>query len=129
MHALAISYSQAGRRQEALQLTETVGAAQKRTLGEEHPETLRTMHNLANSYSEAGRRQEALQLTSATWACLASSARLRRSSQTVSVIGKQAWIFGGELVPRKPIDAQFDVVELSDGMRYPHHSQSYCASY
>ncbi|KIM95717.1 hypothetical protein OIDMADRAFT_133514, partial [Oidiodendron maius Zn] len=48
--------------QEALQLIETVVVARKWTLGEEHPDTLRSMHNLANRYSNAGRRQEALQL-------------------------------------------------------------------
>jgi hypothetical protein len=46
MHALAISYSEVGRRQEALQLLETVVAAHKRTLGEEHPDTLHSVQNL-----------------------------------------------------------------------------------
>jgi hypothetical protein len=63
MHNLASSYGEAGRRQEALQLTETVVAARKRTLGEEHPDTLSSMNNLAISYGQAGRRLEALQLT------------------------------------------------------------------
>jgi hypothetical protein len=62
MHNLAIHYSEVGRRQEALQLTEAVVEARKRTLGGEHPDTLQSMHALANRYSEAGRRQEALQL-------------------------------------------------------------------
>jgi hypothetical protein len=44
-------------------LTETVVAVLKRTLGEEHPDTLGSMHNLALIYSEVGRWQEALQLT------------------------------------------------------------------
>ena len=35
-----------GRRQEALQLTEQVVEANKRTLGEEHPDTLGSMHTL-----------------------------------------------------------------------------------
>jgi hypothetical protein len=47
MHALALRYSDAGRRQEALPLIETVVASHKRTLGEEHPDTLASMHNLA----------------------------------------------------------------------------------
>jgi len=58
----ALVYSEVGRRQEALQLTERVVEARKRTLGEEHPDTLSSMHNLAIRYSEVGRRQEALQL-------------------------------------------------------------------
>jgi Tetratricopeptide repeat len=35
----------------------------KRTLGDEHPNTLGSMNNLASFYSDVGRRQEALQLT------------------------------------------------------------------
>jgi hypothetical protein len=56
----ALAYSEAGRQREALQLRETVVAARKRTLGEEHPDTLSSMHTLAGSYSEAGRLLEAL---------------------------------------------------------------------
>jgi hypothetical protein len=51
-----------GRLEEALQLSEKVVAARKRTLGEEHPDTLTSMHSLAISYSKVGRREEALQL-------------------------------------------------------------------
>ena len=40
-----------------LELTEKVMAANTRTLGEEHPDTLHSMHALANRYSEVGRRQ------------------------------------------------------------------------
>ena len=43
----ALTYSEVGRRQEALQLTEQVVEARKRTLGEEHPDTLSSMHALA----------------------------------------------------------------------------------
>lgn len=49
---------------------------------------------------------------SATWVRLAANDRLRRSSQAVSVIGEQAFVFGGELLPREPVDNQLDVVEL-----------------
>jgi len=41
---------------------EKVVVVNKRTLGEEHPDTLGSMHNLANCYREVGRRQEALEL-------------------------------------------------------------------
>jgi tetratricopeptide (TPR) repeat protein len=58
----AIAYKENGRRQEALELTEKVMAARKRTLGEEHPGTLSSMQSLAIRYSEVGRRQEALEL-------------------------------------------------------------------
>ncbi|KAL8626124.1 hypothetical protein Q9189_008194, partial [Teloschistes chrysophthalmus] len=60
--SFALVYSEAGRGPEALQLTERVVEAYKRTLGEEHPDTLRSMHGLALRYSEAGRGPEALQL-------------------------------------------------------------------
>ena len=50
----ALVYSEAGRRQKALELTERVVEARRRTLGEEHLETLRSMHTLTSRYSEAG---------------------------------------------------------------------------
>ena len=40
-------------------------------------------------------------------------ARLQRSSQALSVIGSQAWIFGGEFISRQPLDDQIDVVDLA----------------
>jgi hypothetical protein len=49
---------------------------------------------------------------SATWTRLVSSTRLQRSSQTLSVAQGKAWIFGGEVLPREPVDNQIDVVEL-----------------
>jgi tetratricopeptide (TPR) repeat protein len=59
----ALTYSEAGRRPQALQLIEQLVEISKRTLGEEHPDALRSMHNLAVQYNNTGRRPEALQLT------------------------------------------------------------------
>jgi hypothetical protein len=63
MNNLAIRYSDAGRRNEALEMSEAVWKLQKSKLGEDHPNTLMSMNNLALRYSHAGRRTEALQLT------------------------------------------------------------------
>ncbi|KAI5919190.1 kelch repeat protein [Camillea tinctor] len=49
---------------------------------------------------------------SATWTRLVSRARLQRSSQCLSLLDSRAWIFGGELVPRQPVDNQLDVINL-----------------
>ena len=62
MHSLAICYRKAGRRSEALQLTEQVLKLHKSKLGEDHPDTLSSMHSLATCYSQARRQTEALQL-------------------------------------------------------------------
>ncbi|MCJ1231588.1 hypothetical protein MMC12_008266 [Toensbergia leucococca] len=62
MNNLASSYSDLGRRQEAVELEEKVLKVRKRILGEEHPDTLTSMNNLASSYSDLGRRQEAVKL-------------------------------------------------------------------
>jgi hypothetical protein len=45
--SFALAYGENGRQQKALQLTETVVTAGKRTLGEEHPDTLHSINNLA----------------------------------------------------------------------------------
>lgn len=51
---------------------------------------------------------------SASWVRLASSARLQRSSQILSISGSNALVFGGELIPRQPVDSQFDIIELGN---------------
>ncbi|KAG7127107.1 Nitrile-specifier protein 5 like [Verticillium longisporum] len=56
----------------------------------------------------------------ASWTKLAESQRLQRSSQTIAVLGSAAYIFGGELLPREPIDNQLDVVSLGEGMQCSH---------
>ncbi|KAM0274344.1 hypothetical protein ACHAQH_007939 [Verticillium albo-atrum] len=50
-----------------------------------------------------------------SWTKLAESQRLQRSSQTVSVVGSAAYIFGGELLPREPVDNQLDVIDFGEG--------------
>jgi tetratricopeptide (TPR) repeat protein len=62
MNNLAISYVNAGRRDEALKLREETLALRRKVSGPEHPDTLSAMQNLAISYDEAGRRDEALKL-------------------------------------------------------------------
>ncbi|KAJ3494863.1 hypothetical protein NLG97_g3809 [Lecanicillium saksenae] len=52
-------------------------------------------------------------MVSGKWSRLVATQRLYRSSHTVTVVGQQAYIFGGELVPRQPVDNKFDVVSLS----------------
>ena len=50
MNNLAISYAEAGRRDEALKLREQVLALSRKVNGPEHPATLKAMNNLAISY-------------------------------------------------------------------------------
>jgi hypothetical protein len=59
---LSLILAENGSTRHALQLTEEVVALQKSQLGDDHPDTLRSMHSLAIRYGEAGRRAEALQL-------------------------------------------------------------------
>ncbi|KIK66405.1 hypothetical protein GYMLUDRAFT_38193 [Collybiopsis luxurians FD-317 M1] len=51
----------------------------------------------------------------AKWTLLASSDRLKRSSQCLSIVDSKAFIFGGEVVPRQPVDNQVDVVDFVNG--------------
>ncbi|KEF55148.1 uncharacterized protein A1O9_08802 [Exophiala aquamarina CBS 119918] len=52
-------------------------------------------------------------MASTTWTKLAASSSLRRSSQTLCVIGKTAYIYGGELRPREPVDSDVYQFTLS----------------
>ncbi|KAK3050277.1 hypothetical protein LTR09_008426 [Extremus antarcticus] len=60
---LTIRYSEAGRREEALKLSEEVVGLRKGKLRPDHPDTIASIHSLAIFYSEAGRREEALKLS------------------------------------------------------------------
>ncbi|WP_199552391.1 tetratricopeptide repeat protein, partial [Streptomyces sp. N35] len=61
-NSLTISYREAGRHREALDLGEQIFTDCERELDPNHPVTLKARLNLAISYSDAGRRQEALAL-------------------------------------------------------------------
>jgi len=50
----------------------------------------------------------------ASWEKAASADSLQRSSQVLSVIGDTAYIFGGELEPRKPRDNHVHAVKLAE---------------
>ncbi|KAF2259780.1 galactose oxidase [Lojkania enalia] len=49
----------------------------------------------------------------ATWSCLLRLERLRRSSQVLSVINEAVCIFGGEVLPRQPVDNHIDIISLA----------------
>ncbi|KAF2638185.1 galactose oxidase [Massarina eburnea CBS 473.64] len=55
------------------------------------------------------------------WTRLLASERLRRSSQVLSVIDNTAYIFGGEVQPRQPVDNQIDAVSLRKGTHSDAH--------
>ncbi|KAI9375072.1 kelch repeat protein [Aspergillus egyptiacus] len=44
-------------------------------------------------------------MTQAKWTTLVADASIQRSSQTLSVIDKDVYIYGGELRPREPVDS------------------------
>jgi len=66
MDGLAASYRSLGQTKEAAQLHEETLAIQKRALGPEHPDTLRSMDGLVASYRSLGRTKEAAQLDEET---------------------------------------------------------------
>ena len=53
----AVAYNEAGRRQEALQLTEKIVEARKMMLGEAHPDILRQIHDLRTLERKLGSGQ------------------------------------------------------------------------
>jgi hypothetical protein len=62
MNNLAVSYAALGRQADALKLREQVLALRKVKLGQDHPDTLKSMNTLALSYEALGRPIEALKL-------------------------------------------------------------------
>lgn len=56
----------------------------------------------------------------ASWTKLTRQESLQRSSHSVAVIGKHAYVFGGELLPRQPRDGVVHALELAGkGIRVP----------
>lgn len=54
----------------------------------------------------------------ASWTKLTQLEPLQRSSHSIAVIGKHAYVFGGELLPRQPRDGDIHSLELTGkGMR------------
>ncbi|KAK6358183.1 hypothetical protein TWF730_007536 [Orbilia blumenaviensis] len=47
-----------------------------------------------------------------TWSKLAESDRLKRSSQSLAVVGQQVYIYGGEVTARVPVDSALDLISL-----------------
>lgn len=62
MTKLAKSYRNLHQYEEAMQLGQETLEIRIRILGEEHPDTLRSMRDLARSYGELRRYQKAVQL-------------------------------------------------------------------
>ena len=62
LNFLAATYSDQGRWIEAEQLHSEVFESRKRSLGEVHPDTLRSMYNLAELYGRQRRWSEAEEL-------------------------------------------------------------------
>ncbi|KAE9406216.1 galactose oxidase [Gymnopus androsaceus JB14] len=58
----------------------------------------------------------------AQWHRIAGAA-IPRSSHTLSVISRRGYIFGGEIVPREPVDNAMHVVALPFSTSYPKYSQ------
>lgn len=52
---------------------------------------------------------------SPTWTKLVSQPDVQRSSHNLSVVGGKAYVYGGELLPREPVDANVLVVDLTPG--------------
>lgn len=55
----------------------------------------------------------------AVWNKLLSDASIQRSSQTLSVIGGNAYIYGGELRPREPVDSAVYRISTDRGTTNP----------
>jgi hypothetical protein len=57
-------------------------------------------------------------MASAVWTKLLEDASIQRSSQTLTVIANNAYVYGGELRPREPVDSAVYRVSVGGG-QYP----------
>lgn len=55
---------------------------------------------------------------SGTWHKVLESELLQRSSHAMLVIGGKAYVFGGELRPRQPVDNELHIVAIDSGVYY-----------
>jgi hypothetical protein len=68
-------------------------------------------------------------MPSITWKRLAvpsdasSAVALKRSSNSLAIVGDKAYLFGGEAVPRTPVDDELYVIDLSSMWDYVGHLQ------
>jgi hypothetical protein len=53
----------------------------------------------------------------ATWKKLLNDASVQRSSQTLSIVGTDAFVYGGELRPREPVDSAVYRISVGSGKR------------
>jgi hypothetical protein len=51
-------------------------------------------------------------MTNIQWTQLPLSTNLARSSQSLVVVGSKAYLFGGENVPRTPVDDVLYIIDL-----------------
>ncbi|KAL4804653.1 kelch repeat protein [Aspergillus unguis] len=52
-------------------------------------------------------------MVTAVWKKILSDASIQRSSQTLSVVGSNAFVYGGELKPREPVDSAVHSISLN----------------
>lgn len=55
----------------------------------------------------------------ATWTKLFASPEIQRSSHSVSVVGDNVLVYGGELRPREPVDSAVHIINLGNGKLLP----------
>ncbi|KAH0845388.1 Kelch repeat protein [Fonsecaea pedrosoi] len=56
----------------------------------------------------------------AKWTCILDEQKVKRSSHALAVIGSNAYIYGGEIKPREPVDSDVDVVSLGEVQNNEH---------
>jgi hypothetical protein len=55
----------------------------------------------------------------ATWRKLLASPDLQRSSQCLSVVGDKVYIYGGELLPRQPVNSNVQIIDTKSSESAP----------
>jgi len=109
-HALSLFYRQQGRFTDAAQLEEQISEKRRRILGDEHPETLRSMSHLALIYTRQGHLTDASKLQEKVWD------RQRRISgeedpETLRTMNSLAWTYCRQGRLKKAAELQEEVLK------------------
>ena len=105
MNNLASTYWAQGKIQDAAALEGKVLEARRRTLGQEHPDTLRSMSNLAVTYNDLSRTMESIDLMQQS----ADGCRKVLGDDHPDTVACKQWLAKWKSLPVDPVNLNYSI--------------------